>query len=133
MLSVDCPWVERKRNKMKRKIVTLAITALCLSSLIGCAFQRSGPNLSSPAYVNASPENKDRIARGKISIGMTIDECRAAWPNKHFQYINGYQTRENNYEIYQVETYSEAYNTMLWLYLHLKNGEIIDISESRKR
>jgi hypothetical protein len=23
--------------------------------------------------------------------------------------------------------------TLLWLYLHLKNGEIIDISENRKR
>lgn len=118
---------------MKNKSIRLAITALCLSSLIGCAFQRSGPNLSSPAYVNASPENQDRIARGKISIGMTIDECRAAWPQERFEFISAFQREDNRHETSRVETYSEAKRTMLWLYLELKDGAIDDISESRKR
>ena len=91
---------------MKTKTLILAIATLCLLPLlIGCAY-RSGPNLSSPAYLSASPENKDRIARGNIGIGMTIDECRAAWPQERFEFISDYQTGENRYETWRVENYS---------------------------
>ncbi|OGP46694.1 MAG: hypothetical protein A3K30_03135 [Deltaproteobacteria bacterium RBG_13_51_10] len=116
---------------MKTKTLTLKIATLCLSSLIGCAFQKSGPNLSSPAYYNATPENKARIATGKCGIGMTIDECRAAWPTKYFEWVDSYTSSNTKYETWRVEHYPPG-KGLVWLYLETKDGRITSGYETTK-
>ena len=115
---------------MKALIITLAL----IIALAGCAGPgSSGPNLSSKAYRSATPENQARIKAKKCGMGMTIPECRAAWPDKNITFVHGYTSGENNrYETWKVDNYSSQKGPMIWLFLHTKNGAIIDISEFKK-
>src|SRR5512139_2561627 len=104
---------------MKSIITT---TILCLSLLLSnCATM--GPSLSSPAYLNASPENKARIAAGKCGLDMTIDECKASAPNTRFEFISAFYHGSTKYETWRVSGTSPI------IYLELKDGIIEDMSE----
>jgi len=115
---------------MKALIIPLAL----IITLAGCTGPgSSGPNLSSKAYRSATPENQARIKARKCGLGMTIPECRAAWPDKNITFVHGYTSGENNrYETWKVDNDSSQKGPTIWLFLHTKNGAIIDISEFKK-
>ncbi len=139
LLSVDCPWkkskfIHERRVKVKGRIFTSFVGAVCLLSLIACVSQRLAPLTSFPAYQNASPENQDRIRRGALGAGTSILECRAAWPNSHFEFINAFNVGSSRYETWRVEAPSRANpNVPIWLYIETRDGIAEDFSETRKR
>ncbi len=112
----------------------LIVAAAIVTALAGCAGPGSSrPVLSSKAYRSATPENQARIEAGKCGTGMTIAECRAAWPDKNITFVHGYTSGEKNrYETWKVENYSSQKGPMIWFFLHTKDGAVIDISEFKK-
>ena len=89
----------------------------------GCMFApMAGPNTSSPAYYSATPENQARISAGKIGIGMSMDECRAAWPDTYFQLVRASSSSRGRYELWRVEGAPR-------LYLHIYDGRIESVTE----
>jgi len=110
------------------------LTPVLIIILAGCVGPGSpGPNLSSVAYKSATPENQARIKAKKCGIGMSIAECRAAWPDKNISFVHGYTSGERSrYETWKVDNYSSQKGPMIWFFLHTKDGRIIDVTEIRK-
>ena len=113
-----------------KAIITSILCLLFLSSC--CALPERTPNLSSPAYLNASPENKERIARGKIGIGMTIDECKAAIPSKFFEWVDSYTSQKHKYETWRFDAYRSEYPSEIWVYIETKDGTVTNIYQTRR-
>lgn len=63
-----------------------------LMLVMGCAV--SGPMqdrkvdiYQNPTYLNASTENKGYIEKNEIAKGMTLDECKLSWKERHFELV----------------------------------------------
>ena len=125
--------VEPPRRNLNPLLWILVVAVAFIINLAGCAGNgKIAPDLSSPAYQAASPENQDKITRGVITRGMNIDECRAAWPDQYFIFVAGEERGVSRFETWKVETYSEEARSMIWLFLTTQDGRIVDISEFRK-
>jgi hypothetical protein len=85
-----------------------------------------------PAYQTANSENKDLIERGLIGVGMSIEECRAAWRGKPFLLISQQTTAKRTYETYRVESFNPEMRGMVWVYLYLEDGVVVSTDERRQ-
>jgi len=104
---------------MKRIIIVMAIGLLIGS--FGCATP-SPPNINSAAYMMAMPEIQQNIREKKISIGMSIPECEAAWPGRWFRLRSTSAGASGKIEIYSVN------DGMREIYLTVVNGRIVRYS-----
>ncbi len=113
------------------KVIITALT-LCLLFLSGCGLdQPRRPNLSSPAYLIATPANKALIENQKIDIGMTIDECRAAI-TKPFEWVESHNSPSHKYETWRFEAYRSEYPSEIWVYIETKDGLVDSIYQTRR-
>jgi hypothetical protein len=102
---------------------------------IGCAYNKPltySEIMWHPAYQNASLGNREYIMMGKIVIGMSIEECKVAWPGNIWERINATQDKDSYWELWRVYNQMEGRHPSVKLYLHLRNGRIVIISDHRE-
>lgn len=90
----------------------------------GCAVDQGPSKHESPVYHSSPQWVRDKIERGKISEGMTIDQCKLSWPGAgRFQMVS---SDSRGWQLWRVE------NGDRWVYLHVKDGVIDYISDYRR-
>jgi hypothetical protein len=99
----------------RKFVVFMAIGILA----IGCPSPKV-TRYETMAYKSASPENKLKIERGKIDVGMSIEECKASCPE--CQFLRKFTNTKGDYELWQVTGQGKN------LYLHVQNGRIEKVS-----
>jgi len=85
----------------------------------------SSPKVNTRETINyklVSPENKLKIEKGIIGVGMSIEECKASCPK--CQFIKKFASTDGSYELWKVSDVPPKE-----LYLHVVNGKIEKISE----
>jgi hypothetical protein len=103
---------------VKRKLILfMAIWGLA----IGCSFSPKVTRYETMAYKSASPENRLRIERGEIAVGMSIEECKASCPK--CQFIRKFTSTKGDYELWEVTGPGKN------LYLYVQDGRIEKVSE----
>lgn len=109
------------------------VLLLLFAGLVGGCIPDTGINVkkdhnwlmeNNAVYQRATPENQDRILRGRIGEGMTIDECMVSWNKHDFKLVN---SRSSGYQLWFVRGMAE-YN----YYLHVQDGVVIEVSQRRK-
>jgi hypothetical protein len=85
----------------------------------------SSPKVNTYETINyklVSPENKLKIEKGIIGVGMSIEECKASCPK--CQFIKKFASTNGSYELWKVNDGPQKE-----LYLHVVNDRIEKISE----
>jgi hypothetical protein len=101
------------------KILLLIITGTYL--VAGC----SSPKVNTHETINyklVTPENKLKIEKGIIGVGMSIEECKASCPK--CQFVKKFASTDGNYELWKANDGPKKE-----LYLHVLNGRIEKIVE----
>lgn len=114
---------------MKRIFLLIIFFALAIPGCLGG--QMVKPDLHGSVYAMATSENKERISQGRLGIGMSLPECRAAWPNSYFYKVSQHVGGTVIYETWKVQHIDDKIGDS-WLYLNLEGGKIISITQVKK-
>jgi len=103
----------------------ILILALGLWLGVGCAIDQGPSRFESPAYRQAPGWVQEKIDKGRISEGMTIEQCRLSWSGSGSYF---YQVKKDSkgYELWRVENGDRR------LYLHVQDGIVTLITEYKR-